>query len=136
MWWVSFPFQENPMPRTPSPELAREWRDRVCRFEHCGLTVAEFCQREGYSAASFYQWRRRLADASEFNRKDAFVSVELSTAALTFPSQNEPGEPTDLRIELRIELPGGVLVRLDADATDQQQCRLIRNIIRSLREVD
>jgi hypothetical protein len=136
MWWVSFPFQENPMPRTPSPELARQWRDRVCRFEHCGLTVAEFCQREGYSAASFYQWRRRLADASEFNRKDAFVSVELSTAALTFPSQNEPGEPTDLRIELRIELPGGVLVRLDADATDQQQCRLIRNIIRSLREVD
>ena len=46
------------MPRTPSPELAREWRDRVCRFEQCGLTVAEFCQREGYSAASFYQWRR------------------------------------------------------------------------------
>ena len=124
------------MPRTPSPELAREWRDRVCRFEHCGLTVAEFCQREGYSAASFYQWRRRLADASEFNQKAAFVPVELSTAALTFPSQNEPGEPTDLRIELRIELPGGVLVRLDADATDQQQCRLIRNIIRSLREVD
>ena len=124
------------MPRTPSPELAREWRDRVCRFEHCGLTVAEFCQREGYSAASFYQWRRRLADASEFNKKAAFVPVELSTAALTFPSQNEPGEPTDLRIELRIELPGGVLVRLDADATYQQQCRLIRNIIRSLREVD
>jgi hypothetical protein len=120
------------MPRTPSPELAREWRDRVCRFEQCGLTVAEFCQGEGYSAASFYQWRRRLADASEFNQKAAFVPVELSTAALTFPSQNEPGEQTDLRIEL----PGGGLVRLDADATDQQQCRLIRNIIRSLREVD
>jgi len=120
------------MPRTPSPELARQWRDRVCRFEQCGLTVAEFCQREGYSAASFYQWRRRLADASEFNQKDAFVPVELSTAALTFPSQNEPDEQTDLRIEL----PCGVLVRLDADATDQQQCRLIRNIIRSLREVD
>ena len=120
------------MPRTPSPELAREWRDRVCRFEQCGLTVAEFCQREGYSAASFYQWRRRLADASEFNQKAAFVPVELSTAALTFPNQNEPGEQTDLRIEL----PGGGLVRLDADATDQQQCRLIRNIIRSLREVD
>ena len=128
------------MPRTPSPELARQWRDRVCRFEQCGLTVAEFCQREGYSAASFYQWRRRLADEPHlgsgtepgFNQKAAFVPVELSTAALTFPSQNEPDEQTDLRIEL----PCGVLVRLDADATDQQQCRLIRNIIRSLREVD
>lgn len=48
------------MPRTPRLELARQWRDRVCRFDHCGLTVAEFCRREGYSAALFYQWLGRL----------------------------------------------------------------------------
>jgi hypothetical protein len=134
-WWVSFHFQEKPVPRTSSPELARQWRERIHRFEHSELTVAEFCQLEGYSVASVYQWRRRLADDPGDdpgdNQKNAFVHVELSPTALAMPGLNRSDQGTDLRIEL----PGGGLLRLDADATDQQQCRLIKNVIRSLMEV-
>jgi hypothetical protein len=130
-WWVSFHVQEKPVPRTSSPELARQWRDRIRRFEHSELTVAEFCQREGCSVASFYQWRRRLADEPRGNQKNTFVPVELSPTALTMPGHNDSGEGVDLRIEL----PGGGLLRLAVDATDQQQCRLIKNVIRSLTEV-
>ena len=119
------------MPRTSRPEIARQWRDRIRRFEHSELTVAEFCQLEGYSVASLYQWRRRIADEPDRNQKNAFVPVELSANASTLPGQNGSGEA----IDLRIELPGGGLLRLDFDATDQQQCRLIKNIIRSLKEV-
>lgn len=37
------------------------WRQRMRRYERSGLTVAKFCDQEGVSAPSFYQWRQRLA---------------------------------------------------------------------------
>lgn len=40
----------------------RAWRERLARFHLAGGTVAAFCRREGVSTASFYAWRRRLAD--------------------------------------------------------------------------
>ncbi len=49
------------MTRFPNPQLARQWRERLDRFAHSELTIAEFCELEGYSPASFYQWRRKLA---------------------------------------------------------------------------
>lgn len=33
------------------------WRELVDRHEHGGLTVAEFCKREGIKSASLYGWR-------------------------------------------------------------------------------
>lgn len=38
----------------------REWSERLQRFGHSELTISAFCEREGVSLASFYQWRRRL----------------------------------------------------------------------------
>ena len=37
------------------------WQERIRRFRRSGQTVAGFCAAEGVSTASFYQWRRRLA---------------------------------------------------------------------------
>lgn len=36
------------------------WREIVARQEESGLTVQEFCKREGLKAASLYGWRVRL----------------------------------------------------------------------------
>jgi transposase-like protein len=36
------------------------WREIVARQEKSGLTVQEFCEREGLKAASLYGWRVRL----------------------------------------------------------------------------
>lgn len=119
------------MSRASSPELARQWRDRLRRFEQSQLTVAEFCQLEDYSVTSFYKWRRRIADECHGGQSNAFVAVELSPNDLPNPSQAQSGQGTDLRIEL----PGGGLLRLDVEATDLQQCRLIKNVIRSIAEV-
>jgi hypothetical protein len=38
----------------------RAWSDRLGRFACGDLTVADFCDLEGVSTASFYQWRRKL----------------------------------------------------------------------------
>lgn len=130
-WWVSFRFPEKPVSRPPSPELARQWHDRLRRFELSQLTVADFCQLEGYSVASFYKWRRRITDESDGDQANAFVAVDLSPNALDIHHHHDAGPGGDLRIEL----PGGALLRLDLDANDQQQCRLIKNVLRSLSEI-
>lgn len=119
------------MARSSNPELVRQWRERLQRFRHASVTVAEFCESEGYSVASFYQWRRKLQSAlpsvqpGASDRPASFVAVEL--LASTLRPEPRPG--------LQIELPGGAIARLDHDATDEQQCRLIKNVVQSLNEV-
>ena len=43
-----------------------QWQALLARSARSGLSVAEFCRREGVSTASFYTWRKRLgAGAAE-----------------------------------------------------------------------
>lgn len=43
---------------------AAVWRARLRRFRASGMTVTRFCELEGVSAPSFYQWRRKLGPAA------------------------------------------------------------------------
>ena len=49
------------MARCVDPEKVRAWRRLMARFANSGLSVAGFCCQEGLSLASFYYWRKRLA---------------------------------------------------------------------------
>jgi hypothetical protein len=48
------------MARKVNQALRDEWRKRIQRQRRSGLTVAEFCQRDGVSTATFYGWKRKL----------------------------------------------------------------------------
>lgn len=124
-WWVSFLAQEKPVPRVPDPQLAQQWRDRLRRFDHSELTVAEFCRLEGYSVASFYHWRRKLQSGQLDDRSATFVPVELPPATPTAPRHSG----------WQIELPGGAVIRLDHEIADEQQRRLIKIVVEALSEV-
>lgn len=39
----------------------RVWRDVLARQRRSGLSIRQFCLREGFSEPSFYWWRRELA---------------------------------------------------------------------------
>lgn len=41
-----------------------QWLARLRRFRQSKLSVAEFCRHERVSVPSYYQWRRKLADAT------------------------------------------------------------------------
>lgn len=56
--------------------LQGRWRDRLQRFGRSRLSVAEFCRREKVSAASFYQWRKKLA-ATVRQGQDAMPAATL-----------------------------------------------------------
>lgn len=87
------------------------WRKRFQRFLRSGLSVAAFCETEGVSVPSFYQWRRKLAadgaeavPASPGRSSPAFVPVRMvNTASASLA-------PAAATVEIR--LPNGAWVRM------------------------
>ena len=49
------------MPRISRSDRVELWLDRLQRHSQSAQTIAQFCAAEGFSAPSFYQWKRRLA---------------------------------------------------------------------------
>ena len=48
------------MVRKKGTETELRWRDIVHRQAGSGLSIREFCAKEGISQPSFYAWRRKL----------------------------------------------------------------------------
>lgn len=80
--------------------LRRVWAERLERFPSSGLTIIDFCRREGISTASFYQWRKRLkaTEAEANGEQPGFVPVRVN----------------DHSGAIMIRLPGGATVELAA----------------------
>lgn len=58
------------MRRVANPELVSLWRDRVERQRRGGLSILEYCRREGCSAGNFHAWKRRFRESrSAVDRK-------------------------------------------------------------------
>lgn len=50
------------MIRKKNVERESYWRDVVRRQAASGMSIRQFCAKEGVSQPSFYAWRRRLRD--------------------------------------------------------------------------
>jgi hypothetical protein len=114
------------MARTPDLQLHALWRERLRRQIDSGLTIAQFCDQEGLSAATFHAWKRRLrlsevADAlPPTPAPPAFLPV---TVRLT---EQAPAEASPIVAEL----PNGIRLRIPiADA--RLACRLVRAFARA-----
>jgi transposase-like protein len=115
------------MGRKQSQSAAAVWRDRLARFHKSGLTVAEFCRREGVSNPSFYQWRKRLrqsAPRSNRSRRPEHAEAEpLPTfVPLTIP-------PPALA---EIEFPDGVRIRVPVG--NREALRAVLHVGREMRQ--
>jgi transposase-like protein len=94
------------MARRGCREQGREsfWRGKIGEQAGSGLTVSEFCRREGFSPNSFYRWRRVLLEGDgglDSNAGESkptgsdpgvpFVPVSVRASA-EFPSRPVPSE--------------------------------------------
>ena len=89
---------------------AEERRALLARFAKCGLAVEAFCRRESISASSFYRWRAEVSTAP--GREE--VRRGLSSAVAKVEGFLDLGtlRPASARIDLRLDLGGGVLLHL------------------------
>lgn len=99
------------MLRGSDPVKCQQWTERLERFAKSGQTVSEFCLAEGVSAASFYQWKRKVGSVDRNNKKlrehgrrrksSAFKQLHVS--------------PADVSFGVRIRLPDGIVMDLGSD---------------------
>jgi hypothetical protein len=109
------------VPRTPDRKLHVLWRERIYRQVHSGLTIAQFCAREGLSLASFHAWKRRLrlidlADHQpELPAPSAFLPVTVRVV------ERPPDEP----MPIEADLPNGIRLRIPT-SNARLACRLVQ----------
>jgi hypothetical protein len=113
---------------------AAQWHEAVQRLKISGLSVRAFCAREGLSVSGLYRWK---ANAASNQREQAAASsadalppgqrangsgsgfVDLGPLHLAAPSPSPSSAatagmaPALLALNLRIDLGGGLVLRLE-----------------------
>ncbi len=105
------------MARSSDSGKAVAWRGRVGRFCGSGLTVVRFCEDEGVSTASFYRWRKRLAERQPPTRESGQRRA-TATNGVDRESTFQPVRITRCEAPISIQLPGGVRVEVPAENLD------------------
>jgi len=102
------------------------WRRRLRQQPGSGLTIQQFCKREGVSTTSFHAWKRRLALRAAFpattSRASAFVPVIVPPAREPHPSGPAP------LVTIRLANGGQVLLPLTAGV--ELVCEVVQAVAR------
>jgi hypothetical protein len=131
------------MVRGGDPGKRRVWAERFRRHARSGLSVAEFCEWEGVSIATFYNWRKKLTgdhpkrslNGSIRNPKsgsgsdvpldrNSFLPVRV-TPSFGATSNGPCGVPESSRIEIR--LANGVCIFVPG--TDSGSLNAVINVV-------
>jgi hypothetical protein len=125
------------MARTADPQLHTLWRERLRRQVDSGLTIAQFCDQEGLSAATFHSWKRRLRLVE---LADTTPTPPAPPTFLPVTTPTPPAPPAFLPVTVRLaepaptdaspivaDLPNGIRLRIPtADA--RLACRIVRAV--------
>jgi hypothetical protein len=91
------------MSRRVNQVLWEQWGQRVDRQRASGLSIAEFCRREGVSSVTFHTWKRKLqgttvvrsgATEAASGRGAAKVSAAITRRRRSGPVRADGAAPT------------------------------------------
>ena len=111
------------MPRTPNPQLHAIWRERIRQQEASGLTIEQFCAREGIARSKFHAWKRRFRLADAAGQRPATPSPSTFLPVRVHLLQRALEEPPPIEADL----PNGVRLRIPA-ADLRLACRIVRAV--------
>ena len=115
------------MPRLADPVLESLWRRRLRQQPDSGLTIHQFCKREGISTANFHSWKRRLAlrttSPTPFSSDaSAFVPVILPHVPRSQPPLSAE--------HVTIRLANGGRIHLPVTAGVDLVCQVVETVAR------
>ncbi len=97
--------------RSASPR--DQWRELIAEHARSGVSIKQFCKERGFSAWSFYSWRKRLRETEPVR----FALVDRTGAAHA-PEWN-----------LELTLPSGERLRIGAGV----DAVMLRTVLEALR---
>jgi len=121
-------------------EREQVWRERIEWQPWSGLTVAECCEEAGVSVASFYRWKKLLAEPEAPRRQRSTQRTEVQASGskrrtsqfvpiVRRDSSASSGPPQSIASDhgssMRIELPNGVVIHVAGDLDGQRLGDLI-----------
>jgi hypothetical protein len=105
---------------------ALAWKERLAAQQQSGLSIAEYCRREEISPPSFYVWRKRLRRQKASRRNQTARSIRTNSRLFVPVRLASGAEPVG---GLRIELPGGTVVTLPAEASTELVTTALRAVL-------
>ena len=101
------------------PAKERAWRRTMAEHARSGLSIADFCRREGLTPHAYRWWRQELArrdrrDTTDKADRAPSPSTEVAIRSSCLPVQIMPDatEPVPERAPIEIVLPAGPTVRV------------------------
>lgn len=120
------------MSRVSDPALRLQWQRRLRKFQVFHGSVRQFCQLQGVSVASFYQWRAKLTDERNSSSSNTSAAAQDSNAPHFVPLQLvQPTTPHALPTHAAIVLAGGTRIELPSDDSP-----VLHAVIRSVMHED
>jgi len=116
------------MPRPANPLLEILWQRRLRQQPDSGLSIHQFCLREGISTTSFYAWKRRLAARTNLPCASSPVEATFLPVVLSPPSPSQPHDFTDL---ITIQFTNGCRILLPIAAGVDLVCQVVETVARS-----
>ena len=98
----------------PSTSPRDQWRERIAEQARSGVSVKQFCKERGFSAWSFYSWRKRLRD----------------TEPVRFALVDHTGLPQALEWNLELMLLSGERLRI-GEGVDAVTLRTVLETLRA-----
>lgn len=102
--------EAKPRRKRRTPEQRRAL---LSRFATSGVSMAAFCRSEAISTESFRRWRRQTASgngAEPFGCEPGASFIDLGTLPTATPTRI--AEPSSSRLELKLDLGGGLTLHL------------------------
>lgn len=88
-----------------------EWRQRLARFAAGSQQIKQFCQAESVSEATFYRWRKQLAEAGGAAPAAGFIDVGVIPPAPAVSSMAQC-ESASATLEVRLDLGHGLVLQI------------------------
>lgn len=108
------------MSRTPDLKRHALWRECIRRQAYSGLTIAQFCAREGLSVATFHSWKRRLRLTDRADHRPASPAPSTFLPVTVRVAEPALGDP----LLIVADLPNGIRLRIPT-ANVRLACQLV-----------